>query len=248
MNNRALRPDLRELVGVSMNTSSLVISGRSAHVETPLLRIAGLGSAGQHVHHGADLLGVPVTMMVSRPEHRPDPQDVITADLASNLWHICYAGQHDAVPRATVLLARWMSYRTRMQQHFDRYPPPHGVERDSILRAFAAVVLHEWLSGTCVACGGIGKLYLSRSGSWIRPGNSLQRNATRRVCPACNGSKRQAPSHGARARALGLTHQAYEQQRWAAHFKVATTAWLNTKILRLMRALTIQLERSKRRD
>ncbi|TAK45246.1 MAG: hypothetical protein EPO27_10525 [Betaproteobacteria bacterium] len=240
------RVDLREIVGRSLNSSSLTIAGRAPSAETPLQRVGALGLAALHIHHGADRLGVPVATVVSRPAHVPDRRDVIAADLARNLWHIAYARQHEAVPKATELFAEWMSTAARVTSHFEKHGPTQAAEQHELLRRFAVHVLHEWLSDRCIACGGSGKLERSRTGSWVRPRGSMQRNAVFRVCPACHGSRRQAPSHGARARALEITNAQYEHERWAAHF-TAAQAWLNSQILRLMRPLTIQLERGRKR-
>jgi hypothetical protein len=208
-------------------------------VETPLTQVAALGAAALHIHHGADRRRVPVATVLSDPHHVPDPQDVLASDLAVCLWHIRYGGQFGMVPRAVSLFASWMAYRGRFKDVADAA---------SLLPRLAARSIHESLSDRCVACGGSGKLERSRSGSWIRPRGSMQRNATFRTCAACEGSRRQAISHTARRMALGITKERYDEERWDAHCKAALT-WLSLRLsARLNRPLTVQLERSKKRE
>lgn len=229
------RPGLQEQVGRSMNSSHLE---HRADGDMAVVQIGALGASGLHIHHGADYLRVPVASVLADPEHVPEAQDVIVSELASCLWHIRYAGQFGMVPRAVSLFAQWMVYRGRF----------NGVaDRASLLPRLAARVIHESLSDKCIACGGSGKLERSRTGSWIRPRGSMQRNATFRTCGACEGSRRQSISHTERRIALGITRERYDQERWDAHCKAALT-WLDRNIGRLNRPLTVQLERSKKRE
>lgn len=232
---RAERPGLPEQMGRALNSTQLM---HRSERDTAIVQVGALGAAALHIHHGADRQRVPVATVLSNAQHVPDPQDALAAELAVCLWHIRYAGQFDMVPRAVSLFAQWMAYRGR----FD------GVaDRQSLLPRLAARVIHESLSDRCIACGGSGKLERSRTGSWIRPRGSMQRNATFRTCAACDGSRRQAISHTERRVALGITRERYDDERWDAHCKAALT-WLDRNIGRLNRPLTVQLERSKKRE
>lgn len=229
------RAGLQEQMGRALNTSHL------EHRETqemPVDLVGALGAAGLHIHHGADRRREPVATVLGAATHEVDPQDAIAAELATLLWHVRYAGQYDMVQRSIMLFARWMTYRGR----FD------GIaDRDELLPRLAARAIHELLSDRCIACGGSGKLERSRTGSWIRPRGSMQRNATFRTCSACEGTRRQAISHTERRIVLGVTRERYDQERWDAHFKAALT-WLTMRLMaRLNRPLTVQLGRSKNR-
>jgi hypothetical protein len=229
------RRTMQEQAGRAINASHLEHRDER---EMPIETIGGIGAAALHVHHGADFLRRPVASVISDPGHAPDPQNVLAAELASCLWHIEFAGQFDAVPKAVRLFSEWMVYRGR----FNSIP-----DIGQLLPRLAARVIHELLSPRCIACGGSGKLEKSRSGSWIRPRGSMQRNATFRTCGACEGSRRQAISHTERRIALDITRQRYDEERWDTHFKAALT-WLDRNIGRLNRPLTVQLERSKKRE
>lgn len=233
------RADLREQIGVSVNASVLVTVPRkrrtdeATSAETHLDRVAALGMATLSVQTGAARDGVPVAANRDRPL---DPQNVLAGELSALLWHIRYGGQNGFLPRAIPYLAEWMSYRPRLA----------GVER-RLVNALAERAMHEWLSDRCPACGGSGKLERSRTGAWIRPRGSMQRNATFRTCQACSGSRRSPVRHPERMKALGLTREQYEAARWPQHFNAAL-AWLGKLVAPLIhRALTAELERRKKR-
>lgn len=238
MGEPARKPDIRELVGVAVNTSALTL--KVGH-EGATLRIAAVGAAALAISTGADRDDVPVSG--SRPAvygKALDQRDVIAGELAPMLWHIRYGGQHGLVPKAIALYARWLQQR----RSFEGLTDDKG---RALLQLFAGRVLHEWLSDRCLACGGSGKLERTRSGSWIRPRGSMQRNATFRACTTCNGSRRAAISHTARVQWLGMTMSVYESERWAQRF-TAALVWLNQfHANRLVRPLTAELERRKRR-
>lgn len=241
MSDRRERRTLQERVGVSMNSSTLRMRGTDPGAETALERVAALGAAGLHVHHGADRLQLRVAAVVMQPAHKPASDDALAAELASLLWHIRYAGQHGYVERAGKLFAYWMRGRGRLAALAQE-------ERDGLLGKLAMRALHEWLSDRCIACGGSGKLEKSRTGSWIRPRGSMQRNATFRVCTACDGSRRQATSHSQRVTALGISRDRYDSERWDAICKAAVH-WLgNILPARLRRPLTLELEKSTKRS
>jgi len=226
------KPDLRELVGIAVNTSALTLVENH---EGALDRVAALGAAALAVSTAADRENV--TIAGSRHQvygEALDARDVLVAELGPMLWHLRYGGQHGLIVRAVALYARWLSGRI-----FESTGAP-------LLERFAARALHEWLSDRCARCGGSGKLERTRAGGWIRPRGSMQRNAVFRVCTACNGTRRALPSHAARARWLEVSLPVYESERWGQRFNAAL-AWLNVHATRMHRPLTAQLERRKRR-
>ncbi len=236
------RRTLQEQVGVSLNASVLRTDGRSPDVETPLMQVAALGAAALAVHHGADRGGLSLVRVVADPAHIPNPQDVLTARLASNLWHIRYARQHELVLRTVGLFAEWIAYRGRFAALADAAV---------LLPKFAERVLHEWLSDRCQRCGGSGRLELTRDGVPVRGRGRMQRNALFTTCAGkmgCGGTGRPTPSHTQRRLALAIDHQRYDGERWDRNFAAGLT-WL-TKLIdrRLNRPLTDQLERSTKRD
>lgn len=229
------KPDLQEQIGRALNTSHLE---HRRERDTAVVLVGALGAAALHIHHGADRRREPVSTVLLDPAHQVDPQDAVAAQLALSLRHVREGGQGSEIPRAVRLFTAWLGFRSRF----------HAIEdRDVLLPKLAERALHEWLSDKCIACGGSGKLERSPTGSWLRPRGSMQRNATFRTCPACEGSRRQAISHTARRVALDITRERYDDERWDAHFKAALS-WLAMKISpRLNRPLTVQLERSKKR-
>lgn len=235
-----VKRDLRELMGISVNASTLTL--QRAHQETPLTRIAAMGAAALAVHHSADIQKVPIAGAASLVYGKPlDPRDVLAGELVPMLWHIRYGRQHDLVPKAVALFAAWIAYRA----HFAEYAQP---EHQALRLAFSARAMHEWLSDKCPVCGGTKKQERSRSGRWVRPRGSMQRNATFRPCVACSGTGRASIRHPERMKDLGLTREQYEGQHWQQRFN-AGLKWL-TELLpsRLMRSLTSQLERRKTRS
>ena len=231
---KAERAGLQEQVGRAVNSSHLEHRDER---EMPVELVGGVGAAALHIHHGADFKRQPIATVITTSGHEPDPQNMLAAELASCMWHIQFAGQFDAVPRAVRLFSAWMIYRGRFNAIADI---------GQLLPRLAARAIHELLSHRCIACGGSGKLERSPTGSWIRPRGSMQRNATFRTCGACEGSRRQAISHLERRIALGITKKRYDDERWDTHVKAALT-WLERNIGRLNRPLTVQLERSKKR-
>lgn len=237
MSSKAERRTIQEHIGRAVNANTLRTEGRAPGAETALLQVAAFGAAQLHVHHGADRRHQPIATVVSTPGHVPDEQDVLVSELSGLLWHIRYGGQHGFVPRATLLFALWMSHR-------GRFGAMVAEERAPLLHRLSVQAMHEWLSDRCIACGGSGKLERSASGSWIRPRGSMQRNATFRTCPGCDGSRRQAVSHTRRAVALGIDRKRYDDERWDAHCKAALT-WLDKQLAkRPNRPLAAQLERT----
>jgi hypothetical protein len=244
------RRTLEEQVGVSVNSSSLRMESREPGAETSLQRVAALGASVLHVQHGADRggprgAGQPVVYALAQRGHEAKPIDQVSGELAGVLYHLRFGGQHELVGQAIALFAAYIGMRERFGPGgFLAGLTDHA--RAELLRRFAERVLHEWLSDRCVACGGSGKLERTESGSWIKPRGLMKRNAVMRVCSTCQGSRRAVPSHTARRKALGIEHQQYEVQNWAKHFNAAFT-WLWVWG-RLRRPLTVQLERSRKRE
>jgi len=222
------RRTLQEQIGVAVNASVLTIRSH----ETPLELVAALGAATLHIQTGASRRGVTVASVAHVPRQR---QDVIVGELAAALWHLRYGGQDGQLGAAIRLFAEWISYRDRMVK-IDR----------SLLKPFAARVLHEWLSDRCIACGGSGKQEVTRSGQVIRPRGSMQRNAVFRPCSTCHGSRRRPPSETERRTALGIDIATFEAGRWTRHFNAALH-WCSHLIApTLKEPLTMQLERRRR--
>lgn len=236
---------LLEQLGVAVNTSALELRGG----ESDLLRVAALGAASLEISTGADLQNLPIAA-VAVDVHRasssmrelmlspgtPDRRDAIVGELSPLLVHIREGGQHGQLPKAIVLYVQWLRHRRSFAEMEERQ-----------LHRFSTRVLHEWLSDTCRPCGGTGKLERTRSGAWIRPRGSMQRNAVFGVCRGCGGTGRARPSQGERARWMELTMAAYERERWMQRFS-AGLSWLSHLIARRVhRPLTAQLERRRKR-
>jgi hypothetical protein len=246
----AEKPDLRELVGVSVNASSLVARAGETHLD----RVGAMGAASCLVSLGADRSGVPIAAAATEVYRRSvdmrelmldpgdlDARDRIAGELAPLLWRLRYGGQHELLAPAIRLYARWLATRRSFAQYAS---PQHA----GFLERFATAVLHEYLSDICQPCGGSGKLERTRSGTWIRPRGSMQRNATFGQCRACSGSGRARPSHGGRARWLQITLATYEDEHWAQRFTAALNWLTQFHARRLHRPLTQQLERYKKPD
>lgn len=243
------RRTLQELVGISVNSSSLRIEARAPGGETSLLRVAGLGAAVLHVQHGADRAGPhgrggPVAEVLAENGHVQQAQDVLVGELGSDLMHIREGRQFELLPQAITRFAAWCTYR---RQFLDVGRFPDRMRLASLLPRYAERTMHEWLSDRCVACGGSGKLERVDGGSWVKPLGRMKRNAVLRVCTSCHGSRRQMPSHTARRVALGIEIKAYEYEGWGQHFNAGLSWLTNVMHKRLNRPLTVQLERSKKR-
>jgi hypothetical protein len=114
----AAKPDIRELVGIAVNTSAL--TSKEGH-ETALDRVAALGAAQLAVSTGADIENVSIAgtrHVVYGAEL--DVRDVQAAELGGLLWHIRYGGQHGLIPRAVTLYARWLRARRSFAVHHRR--------------------------------------------------------------------------------------------------------------------------------
>src|SRR3954463_12405877 len=92
-----VKADIRELVGVSVNSSALVAS----RGEGDLDRVAAVGAAALEISVGADMANLPVAAMAGEIYRRsadmrdvmldpgtPDDRDQVVGELAPMLWHI----------------------------------------------------------------------------------------------------------------------------------------------------------------
>jgi len=232
------KPDLRELVGIAVNSSSLVMCARG---EGDLDRVAGLGAATLAVQLGADRHGGSIAGAAAAQPLTPPAlvaRNRLAGDLGALLWHVRYGRQHEHLARAIALFAEWMMDRPQ----FAKLEPP---ARRLVLNLFAPIAIHEWLSDRCSVCGGSGKLERTREGKFIKPRGSMQKNARFAPCRSCWGNGRARPNHKARARAMGIPKQWYFDQRWPARFLAGFT-WLTQLGGRLSHPLTVQLERRKK--
>jgi hypothetical protein len=201
MSEAGKRPDLRELVGVALNSSTLTM--QRSNQETPLTRIAAMGAAALAVKLGADVENVPIAgsqgdgLRQAAGSSRRAGGGALTAAVAHPVR------RPNAVPRAVELFTLWLAPSALLSN-----TPSLGHE--ALIGAFTARVMHEWLSDKCSYCGGSKKQERSKIGQWIKPQGSMQRNATFRPCTACSGSGRSAIRHPDRTKLLGLTREQYE--------------------------------------
>jgi hypothetical protein len=235
VNEPARRPDLREQIGTAVNASSLAMRDEA---ETAIDRVAALGAAALAVTVGADRHDVAIGAC---QDVAFSQENALAGELASLLWHIRYGAQFDALPTAIVLFATWLSGR-------GKYAKLEPERRMVLMPKLATRAMHEWLSDRCVACGGSGKEERTRSGSWVKPKGSMQRNAVFRVCRVCHGSKRRIHGDRERATSLGLSKLEYESGRWDACVRGSVAALDNVFSKRLYSPLTAELERRKRRS
>lgn len=230
----SVKPDLREQVGIAVNSSSLVMRARG---EGDLDRVAGLGAAALAVQLGADRRGSIAAAAGARVPDRPDAQrDRLAAELGLVLWHVRYGRQHEHLSRAVALFADYIMGRPQ----FAEIEPPEA--RRLMLVPFAELAIHEWLSDRCISCGGSGKLERTRGGALVRPRGSMQRNARFAPCRGCGGNGKARANHKTRVRALGIPKKWYFDQRWPGRFLMAFQ-WLDHIARRLSHPLRVQLER-----
>lgn len=239
------KPDLREQVGVAVNSTSLVLRARG---EGDLDRVAALGAATLTVQLGVELRSGLTTTVVAEPFAAASiTRNRVAAELGALLWHVRYGGQHghllcrgESSPGAIALFVGWMMERPQ----FAAIEPE--LARKLLLQQFAPLAIHEWLSDRCIACGGSGKLERTRGGALIRPRGAMQRNARFATCRGCGGNGRARPNHKMRARAMGVPLDWYFDQHWPARFILAFK-WLTYLAGRLSRPLRAQLERGSER-
>lgn len=226
----AEKPEIREQVGVALNSSRLV--SRPEGGETALDRIGALGMAAALVATGQDRHDDPLVSSVM--DQSPiDARNVIEGELAPILWHLRYAQQYDSLPRAIHLFSSWMNIGDRMA---DKAPQ---------LRAFAARILHEWLSDRCVNCGGSGRMQRLGNGQVVKTRGSMARNTVFVGCGKCHGRGKAVYSHVERAHSLGLSLKDFDGANWSKSFNLAG-AWIDNIARRIRRPLTAELGRRKR--
>jgi hypothetical protein len=91
------KPDIRELVGIAVNTSALKLKeGQEAARSS---RGARRGDAGRAPRRGRDDVPIAGCRHVVYGEEL-DARDVMAGELGPMLWHIRYGGQHGLVPKA----------------------------------------------------------------------------------------------------------------------------------------------------
>ena len=239
MGEAALKPGIRELVGIAVNKSNLTF--RAA--EGPLDRVAAIGAATLAVRLGADRQDVPIATAYAGMKLNGTPideRDALHGELAADLLHIFEGQQLERLPTAVTLFSAWIVHRRLFAEYA-------GAEHAGLRRAFSERALHEWLSWRCEACGGTGKQEMLRNGALVRPRGMMQRNQMLRHCKHCGGRGRKASSPPQRMKALGLTREQYDEGRWDQRFSAAMT-WLSELLpRRLTGPLTAELERRKRR-
>lgn len=224
------KPDLRELLGRDFSASNLRLEARSPNAITPLMRIAALGAATMRVQIRATHDSADVKQLGAKPR---DERATLAGNLAQLLWHLRYGGQYGLLQETIAHVAASCAMRAR----FTYLTEP---DRLSLLPKLAAVALDEWLSDRCQVCRGCGKQERSRTGRWIRPRGSMQRNATYRPCTGCHGSGRAMASQTVRRQRLGLTLERYNAERWDRHVD-ATIQMLDREIRLLNRPIAQQL-------
>lgn len=228
------KPDIRELLGRDFSSSNLRLEARSPNATTPLMRIAALGAATMRVQYRATHDGADVRQLSSRPR---DERATLAGNLAQLLWHLRYGGQYGLLQETISHVAASCAMRARFAYLTED-------DRLALLPKLAAVALDEWLSDRCTVCRGCGKQERSRTGRWIRPRGSMQRNATFRPCNACHGSGRAMASQTVRRQRLGLDLERYNAERWDRHVDVAIVM-LDREIRLLNRPIGHQLRIGK---
>jgi len=235
------KPDLREQVGVAMNAS---------YVNELLIGSFGAATLAVRLHVDRDDVPIgaapamvtPCWVWPKSPINDAPDISYVAAELGAVLWHVRSGSQDSQVPRATRLFVDWMMPRRQFA-----YIPTLEARR-AVLEQFAAQVIHEWLSDRCVECGGCGRQERTRTGVFIRPRGSMQRNATYAPCTGCGGGGMARPNKVARARALGIPFSWYEDRgsAWPQRFALAHI-WLHMLAGRLYRPLTAETGRRIRR-
>lgn len=218
----AVKPEIRELVGVACQASRLVIDAKRE--ETPLLRIAAMGAAARQIARNVDA-----------PTSKPaSARDAIEARLAPLLWRIKYGrdGSQARVLEAVMLFSVWM-YGTRTWRES---PPPAD-----LAQRFAVRVLHEWLHDRCPACGGTGLQELRQNGVTRKPQRFNDRSVRHVQCRICSGSTLKRPSSGERAKTLDLPLDEI-RSTWDVRLDRAAAS-LRAIARRLKRPLRFELEK-----
>jgi hypothetical protein len=227
------KADIREIVGVALNAKSLRMDGRTPNASTPLMHVAAFGFAALDLRYRAAQSGRSIAEQSAGGTTAATRRDVISAELASLLWHVRYAGHHDLIPRTIDLIAEWLDGRARFRKLV-------GPERTPLLRLLGERALDELLSTRCPLCMGSKLQEKARAGKWVRPRGAMQRNATFRTCVGCNGTGRKPVSHAERCARLQITKARYTEERWDTHIG-AVLVWIEQASSRLQYPLTRQL-------
>jgi hypothetical protein len=183
---RDARPGLGERYGVAVNASTLELEhGR----ETALDRICDMAYARIEIAGAA----------VGEAER-------IAAELAPWLWRAAYGDdRRTAQTMACTGFTDWLMTKPYMAE-IER------VDR-GIVHRFAGVVLHEWLSLRCRACGGGGWQGVTPTGKRVHA-STLGRGALKAICLQCRGSGRPKTSPQLRMRMLSSAARNVERHEY----------------------------------
>lgn len=206
------KPDLRELVGVAVNASVLVMR---PEVRGPADMLVALGGAAQELRDGW-----------VRADGKRVGADAPASSLAPLLWRLKF-GRQATFAEAAMLLAMRIAagderFLARKVWPWPRHPS-HGAVEQQRRVVMAAQVISEWCNERCSYCGGVGKQQLVRArGAGGRKARRSGRamavlGAKLVTCAACGGSGRSRVVVADRARALGVTMEVYER-RWSRRF------------------------------
>lgn len=250
MDQRDVPPDLCELVGVAMGSSTLTMTEQRD--VSHLVRVAAVGAAANRIALNLDAPGdgrgsvslwggvlrsspLAHAQAGTRP---PSERDAIEARLAPLLWRMKFGGDgtQETALEAVRLFVRWLA-----GSYAWRNVPLPAAQTQSTAHLVAARVIHEWLADRCPACGGTGLQELQRNGMTRKPRRFGDPNVRHVECRACHGSSRARPNPMARARALEVSLGEY-RALWAgrmtrAVFQLAGIA------RRLKKPLHSELER-----
>jgi len=219
---RDARPDLCELVGVAVGSSTLVMDPERER--SHLATVAALGGAVSRIALNLDNAvplrpgarsGVLTLLPRASEEARqlagmqpPGKRDTIEARLAPLLWRMKYGD--DRTPETAIesvrLFARWLAGTPAWQEH-----PVPGI----LIEQFCARVIYEWMADKCPACRGTGVQELLRNGVARRPKRFGDPNVRHVQCRACRGTTRSRPDAMARARVLDVSLALY-RALWAS--------------------------------
>lgn len=248
MEQRDARPDLRELVGVAVGASMLVMDPERG--ETHLVCVAAMGGAANRIALNLDAPAISgsgsVTLVATvfrdsdaarrlagdaRP---PDDRDAIEARLAPLLWRMKFGGDGTRETALDVvrLFARWLAGTHAWREH----PVP-----GELAQRVAARVTYEWLADKCPACGGTGVQELLRNGMARRPKRFGDPDVRHVQCRGCHGTRRARPDAMGRARALEISLAEY-RALWAGRMDRAGLQ-LVTISRRLKKPLHSELDR-----
>lgn len=224
----AVKPGLMEMYAVAVQSSRLVLREKG---EQHLDRVGAMGMAAAAIALGDQDARLPVASVRICPT--PTVERTRAAELAPALWRLVAEPQN--LQRVAELLAVWMTGQRRFMDW-----APHAGYADRLL-PFSHRVLHEWLHLRCGACGGSGRLQLTRDGA-VRTLGSAARNTKFIQCRTCQGHGKALMRPAEQAQALGLPLQVFEAAGWPRHFMIAR-GWIDGLLRRPARHLRRELER-----